>query len=81
MKPRLHVILGTPAPDTPAERVRKRVRKHARPETILACPRCNGREIIEAKIGVTKRNGKLSGGTKVILCACCHRKGERVVIS
>lgn len=80
MKPRLHVVHGTPAPDTPAERVRKRVRRHAKPEHMLTCPRCGGHEVIEAKIGVVKKDGKTTGGTKSILCAGCLLKGQRVVI-
>lgn len=77
---RFTVIEGTPAPDTPAEQVRKRVRAADKPASMIQCHRCGGREVIETKIGVMKKNGKPSGGTKQLLCAGCFMKGERVVI-
>jgi hypothetical protein len=80
-KPKLHVISGTPAPDTPAEQVRKRVRAADKPATMIQCHRCGGREVIETKIGVMMKNGKPTGGTKQILCALCFMKGERVVLA
>ncbi|RJG10922.1 hypothetical protein D3879_14680 [Pseudomonas cavernicola] len=79
-KPRLHVIQGTPAPDTPSEQVRKRVRAMDKPATMLQCDRCGGREVIEAKIGVMIKNGKPTGGTKALLCVGCLLNGERVVM-
>ncbi len=78
--PKFQVIQGTPAPDTPVERVRKRLRAHKPPE-MLQCLRCAGREVIEAKVGMVMKNGRASGGTKSILCATCHRNGERVVLA
>lgn len=48
---------------------------------LLECPRCRGREVIEAKIGVEIADGKPRGGTKVLLCACCHREGQRVALA
>lgn len=77
--PKFEVIDGTPAPDSPAERVRKRVRAD-KPAAMLQCHRCGGREVIETKVGMIFKNGRASGGTKSILCATCHRKGERVVL-
>ena len=79
-KPRLHVIHGTPAPDTPAEQVRKRVRAMPKPATMVQCHRCGGREVIETKIGVLMKNGKPTGGTKTLICVVCLLKGERVVV-
>ncbi|MGQ7956505.1 hypothetical protein ACUTAF_02090 [Pseudomonas sp. SP16.1] len=79
-KPRLHVIEGTPAPDTAQEQVRKRVRATEKPATMIQCHRCGGREVIETKIGVMLKNGKTTGGTKQLICACCFMKGERVVV-
>lgn len=73
-KPRLTVIQGTPAPDTPAEQVRKRVRAAPKPPAMPQCARCGGREYIEAKIGAGK------GATKQKLCVICLMKGERVVM-
>jgi hypothetical protein len=65
---KLYSIPGTPPPDTPTERVRKRMRDSARhwPH----CPRCGGRETVSAKIGNVRSN----------LCVCCLMRGERVVI-
>lgn len=79
MKPRLHVIDGTPAPDTQKERARARIRKTAVP-SVLQCHRCGGREVIETKTGMTVQNGKASGGTKQLICATCMLSGERVVL-
>lgn len=78
--PKFTVIQGTPPPDTPAERVRKRVRAMPKPPYVAQCCRCGGREMMETKIGVMIKNGKPTGGTKQLLCAHCHRKGERVVV-
>ena len=78
--PRFHVIQGTPAPDTPAEQVRKRVRAMAKPETMIQCHRCGGREVIETKTGMMLKDGKPTGGTKQLLCVGCLLRGERVAI-
>lgn len=80
-RPRFHVIHGTPAPDTPAERVRKRVRAAPKPPSMIQCHRCGGREVIETKVGMLYKNGRAQGGTKQILCALCFMKGERVVLA
>lgn len=80
-KPTFHVIQGTPAPDTPADRVNKRVRALPKPPTMIQCHRCGGREVIETKIGMMYKNGKASGGTKQVLCTLCFMKGERVVLA
>lgn len=71
---RFHVIDGTPAPDTPAEQVRKRVRAMPKPAAMPQCQRCGGREYIETKIGAGR------SATKQRLCVLCLMKGERVVI-
>lgn len=78
---RFHVIEGTPAPATPAEEVRKRVRKMAKPPSMIQCHRCGGREVIQTKIGMLLKDGKPTGGTKQLLCAPCFMKGERVVLA
>lgn len=78
-RPKLHVIPGTPPPDTAQEQVRKRVRK-TKTGPIVQCHRCGGREVIETKIGVILKDGKPTGGTKQLLCAGCLMKGERVVL-
>lgn len=79
--PRLHLIQGTKAPDTPAEEVRKRVRAMPKPATMVQCHRCGGREVIETKIGVLLKNGKTSGGTKTLICVSCLLAGKRVVVA
>jgi hypothetical protein len=76
----LHLIPGTPAPDTPAEEVRRRQRA-AKPAEMLQCPRCAGREVLVTVTGATVQGGKVKGGTKAYVCAGCHRKGERVVLA
>ncbi|NNB54218.1 hypothetical protein [Pseudomonas fragi] len=79
-KPKLHLIQGTLAPDTPAEKVRKRVRAMPKPPTMVQCHRCGGREVIETRIGVLMKNGKPSGGTKAMICVGCLLQGERVLV-
>ena len=73
-KRRFTVIDGTPPPDTPAERVRERVRKMPRPPDMPQCHRCGGREYVETKIGAGKN------ATKQRLCFLCAMRGERVVM-
>ncbi|WP_241494492.1 hypothetical protein [Pseudomonas asplenii] len=79
-KPRFHVIQGSPAPDNSVEQVRKRVRAMPKPAYMVQCHRCGGREFIETKIGMLMKNGKLTGGTKQLLCVGCLLQGERVVL-
>lgn len=79
-KPKLHLIQGTLAPDTPAEKVRKRVRAMPKPPTMVQRHRCGGREVIETKIGVLMKSGKPTGGTKTMICVGCLLNGERVML-
>lgn len=79
-KPALHVIPGTAPADTPAERVRQRIKAMPKPSILLQCRRCGGREFLETKVGVEFVEGRTRGGTKTLLCALCLLKGERVVI-
>lgn len=72
--------LVPPAEPEPIEQVRQRVRALPKPSTMLQCPRCGGREMIETKIGMLMKNGRPMGGTKRILCASCLAKGEKVVV-
>lgn len=67
-------------PLAPKEEVRRRVRRHPKPAAMLQCHKCGGREVIAARNGVEVRNGKPVGGTKVLLCAMCFARGERVVL-
>ena len=78
---KLHVIQGTRPPETQADQVRKRVRRAPKPAALLQCRRCEGREVIETKIGVVLKDGRPTGGTKQLLCAVCLLRGERVVIA
>lgn len=78
-RPKFHVITGTEPPDTPTERVRKRVRQ-TKAGPIAQCHRCGGREVIETKIGVVLKDGKPTGGTKQLLCVACLLNGERVFL-
>lgn len=80
-RPKLHVITGTPAPDTPVEQARKRVRAMPKPAAMVQCHRCGGREVMETKTGVLMKDGKPIGGTKALLCVGCMLRGERVVIT
>lgn len=73
-RPTFHVITGTPVPDTPQEKVRKRVRAAPRPAAMPQCSRCGGREYIEAKIGAGK------SATKNKICVACLLQGERMVM-
>jgi len=77
----LHLVKGTPAPETSAERVRQRLRQAPKPADMLQCPRCAGREVVETRVGVSLIGGKPRGGTKQILCALCLTRGERVVLA
>lgn len=63
---RFRVIDGTPAPDTPAERVRRRMRESAdkrRPH----CTSCGGHEYIVAQ----------NGRARAKLCVVCLMQGRR----
>ena len=79
-KPTLHLITGQPAKDTPKERVRKRVKAMPNPADLLQCPRCGGRELIEARIGVP-RGGSIRDGTPALLGTLCLMRGERVTVT
>jgi hypothetical protein len=73
----LHLI---PPTEKPPERKNSRRRRALKPAEMLQCPRCAGREVIVTTIGVLLRDGKLTGGTKQVLCVGCPTRGERVVL-
>lgn len=79
--PRLTVIEGTPAADTPQQRAVDRVKRAPKPAAMLQCPRCGCREVLPLTTGAVLKNGKVSGGTTVHVCAACFMKGERVVLA
>lgn len=74
----LKLIPGTPPPDTPKQRV---INKIKAPGVVLECPRCAGRDVLEITNGATISKRKLVGGTKMVVCAHCYMKGERVVLA
>jgi transcription elongation factor Elf1 len=69
-KPKLTVIRGTPAPDTPKERVRKELRKTRVPH-IPQCPRCESRTFVIVQTADTKQKA----------CAFCFMKSELVIMT
>ena len=78
----LHVVPPAPPPEeTPADKVRARLKKAPKPATMLECRRCACREVLVVKIGMLYENNRAKGGTTQYLCANCHRKGERVVLA
>jgi hypothetical protein len=62
-------------------RLVKTIGRRKKTGPLLECQRCHGREVFETKIGVALIDGKPRGGTKVLCCAQCQRKGERVVLA
>lgn len=78
--PRFTLIDGTPAPDTPREQMRKRVKSMPKPPDIIQCHRCGSREMIQTRINMVYKNHKPTGGTKVLVCFNCATRGERVVV-
>lgn len=77
---RLTLVPGTPAPDTPAQRVVERVKKMPKPADMAQCPRCGGREFLTTKTGVLIRGGKPTGGTPNLICVHCLARGERIAV-
>lgn len=73
----LHSVPPAPPPEKP----KRKSATAPKPASMLECRRCNGREVIETKTGVLYQNGKTKGGTKALICAACHRKGERVLLA
>lgn len=67
---KLHVIQGGPEPNTPAAKVRKRLRE-TKIKALPQCDACGGREVIQARIGATKQD----------LCVACLITGRRVVVT
>lgn len=81
-KPPFRVIDGTPAPDTPRERQRARVRKTVvKTPFLIRCHRCTGNTMIEGKTALESMNGKPRGGQKALICAHCLSRGEFVIVT
>lgn len=72
--------LVPPTEPTPAEAVRQRVKKMARPDGMLQCPRCGCREVLNTQAGVTITKGRRKPGTKIAIdeCAQCWKAGLHV---
>lgn len=68
------VIDGTSEPEGP----RKRVKAKTAPSDVLRCRRCTSLAMVVVKLGMVMRNGKATGGQKVIVCATCLARGEYV---
>lgn len=73
----LKVITNDP---TPAAEVKRRMRRHPKPAGMLSCHRCGGREVVETKVGVLMVDGKPKRGTKILICAACFMRGERIAL-
>ena len=74
--PRFLVIDGTPQPDAPKERRRKRMLAHPElPTSVLRCTTCTGSAMIELRLGVELYAGKPRGGQKRLYCAQCFSQG------
>lgn len=58
-----------------------RAQRSRQPDVLLSCPRCGGRELTAARIGMRLRAGKATGGTPVYLCTLCLMQGQRVVVA
>lgn len=78
---RFKVIDGTPPPDTREQRVVDRIKAAPKPADLIQCHRCGCREVLPLTTGAVLKNGKVSGGTTVHVCASCYMKGERVVLA
>lgn len=77
----LSVVPVEPEVGNPTAASRARIKAMSHPGDVIQCPRCGGRETIETRIGAMRRpNGSSYGGTKALICAACHRNGERVVV-
>lgn len=77
----LHIVPpALPPEETPARKARKRVAASPKPASMLQCHRCGCREMIQTLTGVMYQAGRSKGGTKSLICADCHRRGERVVV-
>lgn len=78
---RFTVIDGTPPPDSAEQRVIDRIKRAPKPADLIQCHRCGCREVLPLTTGAVLKNGKVSGGTTVHVCAACFLKGERVVLA
>lgn len=68
--------LVPPAPPSPAEGVRLRVKRRQRPDGMIQCNRCGGRTLLNTVNGAYIKNGRKTGGTKIDenVCADCWRR-------
>lgn len=73
------VIDGTAPPDTPLERMRRRLREN-KPADLVRCPRCSSNLMVQIKIGMFWSNKRPVGGQKQLICAKCLGRDEYVVV-
>lgn len=77
----LHLVPDAPKPaETEKDRIRKRIKALPKPQDMVQCGRCGGREVFETRVGVFETAKSWKGGTKVLLCALCFMRGERIVL-
>lgn len=77
----LHLVPEALKPaETEKDRILKRVKGYAKPTDMIQCHKCAGREVFETRIGVFSSGRSWKGGSKVLLCALCFMRGERVVL-
>lgn len=77
----LHLVPDAPKPaETERDRILKRVKSYPKPKDMIQCHKCGGREVFETRIGVFSTGRSWKGGSKVLLCALCFMRGERVVL-
>lgn len=62
---------------SPAEAVREKVKRRARPDGMIQCNRCGSRTIMTTVTGAFIKNGRKSGGTVTDkdVCYHCHQRG------
>lgn len=62
---------------SPAEAMRERIKRRARPDGMIQCNRCGGRTIMTTVTGAFIKNGRKSGGTVTDkdVCYHCHQRG------
>lgn len=65
---------------TPAAEVKRRMRRHPKPAGMIRCHKCGGGEVLETRSNVVFEGGKTKRGTKILICAMCFMRGERVAL-
>lgn len=60
--------------------VRERIKRMARPDGVIQCPRCGGRSMMTVTHGARIVKGRKTGGEVVAkdVCADCWKRGDTV---